>query len=85
MPKRAYNISFKLKAITLAGNSGNRPAASQLGVDEKRIREWKQQFDQGKFQNLITGHGEGIALKRQRLSGGGCKPAFVDIEEELSS
>ena len=83
MPKRSYTITFKAKAVSLADEKGNRPAAEQVGIDENRIREWRLQILEGKFDDLIVEHGEGTASKRQRLSGGGCKPAYTDIENEL--
>ena len=42
MPRyRNYDMKYKLRAIELAERNGNRPAARELGIDEKRIREWR--------------------------------------------
>lgn len=41
--RRSYPAKFKLNAIKLAKVNGNRGAARELNVDEKRIREWRKQ------------------------------------------
>ncbi|KAF0989522.1 hypothetical protein HZS_963 [Henneguya salminicola] len=85
MTNKAYNISFKLKAVSLAKKLGNRPAASQLGVYEKPIRKWRLQVGQGKFTAIIADLGEISGSTRQRLPGGRCKPAIPDVEDNLTA
>ena len=41
MPKRSYTLAFKKNAVEMAKKSNNRTVARDLGVDEKRIREWR--------------------------------------------
>jgi transposase-like protein len=53
MPKRAYDIAFKQKAVELALKASNRQAARELNIDEKRIREWRQQVNAGKFLQFL--------------------------------
>ncbi|XP_051912149.1 uncharacterized protein LOC127594169 [Hippocampus zosterae] len=43
MRRTAYIAAFKLKAIDLAIEKGNRKAAHQLGVNESMIRRWRKQ------------------------------------------
>lgn len=83
-PKRAYDLAFKKRAVDLAKLKGNRPAATDIGIDEKRIREWRQQLASGKFSDLAAAVGEGTASKRQRLAGGGRKPAHEEMESQLA-
>ena len=56
MRKKAYDIVFKLKAVLMASKKDNRPTGDQLEVDERRIREWHQQYNHGKFKELIARH-----------------------------
>lgn len=41
--RRSYTAKFKLNAVQLAKKIGNRAAAREVCVDEKRIREWRNQ------------------------------------------
>ncbi|XP_061662550.1 uncharacterized protein LOC133493307 [Syngnathoides biaculeatus] len=43
MRRTAYIAAFKLKAIDLAMEKGNRSAAHELGVNESMIRRWRKQ------------------------------------------
>ena len=46
MPKttrKAYDAAFKLKAISLAVEKGNRAVSRELGINECMIRRWRQQ------------------------------------------
>ena len=46
MPKTtriAYDAAFKLSAISLAVEKGNRAASRELGINESMIRRWRQQ------------------------------------------
>ena len=38
---RSYRLGFKLKAVEFAENNSTNAAATKLGVDLRRIREWK--------------------------------------------
>ena len=38
---RGYRLDFKLKVVEFAENNSINAAATKLGVDLKRIREWK--------------------------------------------
>ena len=62
-PKKSYDFSFKLRAVELARSIGIRPAARQIGVDERRIREW--------ITKEATLKKEEHPSKRRRLEGGG--------------
>ncbi|XP_039542042.1 uncharacterized protein LOC120489360 isoform X3 [Pimephales promelas] len=44
--RNAYDAAFKLKAIDLAAEKGNRAAARELGLNESMIRRWKQQREE---------------------------------------
>ena len=65
-PKKSYDFSFQLRAVELARSIGIRPAARQIGVDERRIREW--------ITKEATLKKEEHPSKRRRLEGGGRKP-----------
>ena len=41
--RRSYTNKFKLEAINLANQVGNRQAARDLGINESSIRDWKRQ------------------------------------------
>ena len=41
-PESKYSAAFKLEAIEKTNASLNRAVARELGVDEKRIREWRE-------------------------------------------
>ena len=40
--KKSYNLQFKLDAIKMSEEIGNRAAAGKCGVAVKRIREWRK-------------------------------------------
>lgn len=44
--RNAYDAAFKLKAIDLSVQKGNRAAARKLGVNESMIRRWRQQHEE---------------------------------------
>jgi len=81
--KRSYDLAFKQIAVDLAKMKGNRPAAAQLHVDEKRIRERRQQEAAGKFSDLDASIGACKASKRQRLPGGGRKVNNEEMEIKI--
>ena len=74
-PKKSYDFSFKLRAVELARSIGIRPAARQIGVDERQIREW--------IKKEATLKKEEHPSKRRRLEGRGRKPNHSQVEEEL--
>ena len=41
--RNAYDAAFKLKAIDLAVEEGNRAAARKLGINESMVRRWRRQ------------------------------------------
>ena len=41
--RRSYTNKFKLEAINLANQVGNRQAARDLDINESSIRDWKRQ------------------------------------------
>ena len=41
-PRNAYDAAFKLKAINLAVEEGNRAAACYLGINESMVRRWRR-------------------------------------------
>uniref|UniRef100_A0A8C5WRZ7 HTH CENPB-type domain-containing protein n=1 Tax=Laticauda laticaudata TaxID=8630 RepID=A0A8C5WRZ7_LATLA len=44
--RKAYHAAFKLKAIDLSVQEGNKAAAHKLGVNESMVRHWKQQHEE---------------------------------------
>ena len=46
--KRSYDAAFKLKVVEYGEQNTNRGAAKKNGVDEKRVRDWKEQKLQGR-------------------------------------
>ena len=64
-----------LRAVELARSIGIRPAARQIGVDERRIREW--------ITKEATLKKEEHPSKRRRLEGGGRKPDHSQFEEDI--
>lgn len=71
--KRSFDAGFKLVVVEEAENTTNRAAARKFKVDERRIREWRQQ----------KGELEKLPRKKKRLEGGGRKAALPTMEEEL--
>ena len=41
--RKAYDVSFQLKAVECAEKKSKEAAAREMGVDGKRIREWCKQ------------------------------------------
>ena len=81
MPKRSYSLAFKQNAVHTALNSCNRSAARAVGVDEKRIREWRSQLPLLQQQ---TSASRSAAKKRCRLPGGGRKPLLPEVEQTVA-
>lgn len=52
--RKAYDASFKLKAIDLSIQEGNRAAARKLGVNESMVNDFSVLFDQP-FYCCVTG------------------------------
>ena len=71
--KRSFDSAFKLKVVEFAEKYSNRGAGRQLGVDKKRVREWRKQKEQL----------ESLPRKKRRLDGGSCRAALPETEEEL--
>ncbi len=44
--RNAYDAAFKLKAIDLAVEEGNRAAARKLGINESMVRRWRRQREE---------------------------------------
>ena len=81
MPKRSYSLAFKHNAAHKVLTSSNRSATCALGVDEKRIREWRSQLP---FDEMQQTAGSSAALKRCQLQGGGCKPLLPEIKQTVA-
>ena len=76
---RSYDAAFKLKAVSCAEQSTNRGAARKFGVDERRIREWRQKKVEleklphkkkrleGRTQGIISRHGRRVSGLDRRL------------------
>lgn len=71
--KKNYDASFKIAAVEFAENNSNRSTGKRFGVDEKQVREWRKQREE-----LLK-----LPPSKKRLSGGGRKPAFPDLEDQL--
>lgn len=71
--KRSYEAGFKLRVVECAEKTTNRAAARSFGVDERRVREWRQ-----KKADL-----EDLPKKKKRLEGGGRKAAHPEMEDEV--
>lgn len=74
---RKYFIEEKLSAIEYAKKHGNRSAARSLGIDEKRIREWRLTEEKFKVCNKPK--------SRFRLKGGGRYLTNEILEQKLLS
>ena len=44
--RNAYDAAFKLKAISLAVEEGNRAASRTFGINESMVRRWRRQHEQ---------------------------------------
>ena len=43
MTKRmSYTVSFKLKAVELAGTTSNRNTGKEIGINKKLVRDWRK-------------------------------------------
>ncbi|KAK7096455.1 hypothetical protein V1264_016230 [Littorina saxatilis] len=74
MPKtrrQAYDAAYKLAAIDLAVEKGNRAAAQQIGVNESMIRRWRKQ------------RGELVKCKKSTKAFRGCKARWPQLENEM--
>lgn len=69
--RKAYDASFKLKAIDLAIKDGNRAAARQLGINESMVRRWRRQRE------------ELSQCKKTRKAFRGCKSRWPELEDTL--
>ena len=75
---KSYNVQFKLDAIKMSEEIGNRAAAGKCGVAVKRIREWRKQQDE-LLEKRQSVHG----AKRFRLDGAGRKPLLEELEDDF--
>ena len=75
--RKAYDVTFKLKAVDFAEKESKEAAARQFGVDPKTIREWCQKKEQ-----LVALKTSGKS-KKQQLVGAGRKALDSDLEEAL--
>ena len=74
MPKtrrQAYDAAFKLNAIAIALEKGNRAAAQELGINESMVRRWRIQ------------QGELAKCKKSKKAFRGCKARWPQLENEL--
>ena len=71
--KRSYSIEFEKQVLVYAETNSNRSAASHFDVEQKRVSEWKKDFEKIKC----------IKPNRQRLDGGGRKCIDGNLEEDL--
>lgn len=76
--KRKYYLAFKLRTINKAETHENRNIVATLGIDEKRIREWRQKKET--IQHQIE---EERSSKQYRLAGGGRKVTHPEVDEQL--
>ena len=75
MPKTkrmAYDADFKLKAIELAEEKGNRRAAFENGINESMVRKWRKQKTE------LGG------CKKTRKSFRACKARWPELKTELA-
>ena len=77
--RKAYDVTFKLKAVDFAEKESKEASARQFGVDPKTIREWCQKKEQ-----LVALKTSGKS-KKKRLVGAGRKALDSDLEEALFS
>ncbi len=80
---KSYDLQFKLKAIERAEEEGNHATARALGIDRKRLREWRMQ--KVELQAIVQSEGEmRTNSKRRRLCGGGCTAKFANEEQIIA-
>ena len=77
--RKAYDVSFKLKAVECAEKKSKEAAVREMGVDSKMIHEWCKQK-----QMLASWKKKGASL-RKRQFGAGKKALDVDLEAALFS
>lgn len=75
---KSYSLEFKKQVVECAVNNSNREAARKFSVDERRIREWRENIE-----NIKARASEKGGSKRRRLDGGGRKLTNAELEEEL--
>ena len=77
--RKAYDVTFKLKAVDFAEKESKEAAARQFGVDPNTNREWCQKKEQ-----LVALKTSGKS-KKKRLVRAGRKALDSDLEEALFS
>ena len=73
MSRRSYTAKFKLSAVVMAEEVGNRAAAKRLGINEKNVRLWRK--DKAKISSQRK------SQKSARFS----KPHWPEMEEEVNA
>ena len=76
--RRAYTVEFKTTVVKYAQANSGRSAAKKFNVDERRVREWRQQFEALSEIKKKSG-----GAKKMRLEGGGRKITNLDLEEDV--
>ena len=71
--KRNYTVAFKLKVVEYTQDHSKRETSKMFGIDRKRVQDWCKQKED------LCGAGRSA----KRLKGGGAKPLFTPIEEQL--
>ena len=71
--RKAISVSVKLEAVSYAAQHSLSAAAAKYHVDRKSIRTWRAKKEKMESSNP----------KRFRSDGGGRKPKFPELEEQL--
>ena len=71
--RKAFDVSFKLKAVDFALKSSKEAAASEFGVNAKSIREWCKSREQ------LASLKQTGKSKKKHLGGGGRKPLDTEV------
>ena len=75
-PKRSFTVAFKLCVVDYAEIHGKHQAARIHRVDRRRVQEWCGQRE--KLRDVCSS-----TPRSKRLSGGGRKVTFEDIEKKV--
>lgn len=86
---KSYSIKRKLEIISEMDTpleNGSMPSINSIlkkyGIDQKCLGNWRKQWDAGAFEEVNADASVKIHEVR-RLSGGGCKSPYVDIDQKL--
>ncbi len=69
--RKSYTAEFKLSAVKYAEENGNRSAGREYSVDERSVREWREQ------KNVLN------AMDRRNRARRGGLPHWPELESEL--